>query len=125
MGCRAPATTAQIDHTVRWTDDGPTLDHNLGAGCVHDHRLKDEGGWSVTQPEPGRFHWTSRLGHHYHRHRRPVIEPMPEPRDRELPPWTPPDCDSDPEQMLSEDLQRISRPPPEPPRWPHDDDPPF
>src|SRR5207248_3307945 len=123
-------SAAQIDHTMRWADDGPTLDHNLGAGCVHDHRLKDEGGWTLTQPEPGHFHWTSRLGHHYHRHRRPVIEPMPEPRNREIPPaWTPPYSDSDPARMLSANLQQISRPPPEPPPSrplsPYDDDPPF
>ena len=126
MGCRAPATTAQIDHTVRWADDGATVGHNLGAGCVHDHRLKDEGGWKVTQPEPGRFHWTSRLGHHYHRHRQPVIGAMPEIRDRQMPPsWAPSDSDSDPERMLSEDLQRISRPPPAQRPAPYDDDPPF
>jgi hypothetical protein len=126
MGCRAPATNAQIDHTIRWADDGPTLGHNLGAGCVHDHRLKDEGGWTVTQPEPGRFHWTSRLGHHYHRRRQPVIEAMPEPRDREIPLFaTLPDSDSDPEEILSVSLQRISRPPPERPLSPYDEDPPF
>ena len=48
MGCRAPATAAQIDHTVRWAESGPTLESNLGAGCTHDHRLKDEGGWTLT-----------------------------------------------------------------------------
>lgn len=108
--CRAPASGAQIDHTIRWTDDGPTLEPNLGAGCVHDHRLKDEGGWAVTQLEPGRFHWTSRLGHEYRRERERVIEQLPEPKDRELPPqWTPPERDNDPEQMLTD-----SRPPLEP-----------
>lgn len=127
VGCRAPATTAQIDHTVRYTDHGPTLEPNLGAGCVHDHRLKDEGGWTVTQPQPGRFHWTSRLGHHYQRHRRLIIEPMPEPLDRETPPaFLMLDTDHDPELVLANDLQRTTRPPPVPTPGPgHDDPPPF
>jgi hypothetical protein len=118
MGCRAPATAAQIDHTIRWTDHGPTREPNLGAGCTHDHRLKDEGGWRVTQPEPGHFRWTSRLGHHYHRTRALIIEPMPEPHDRDIRDARPTaHPDSDPERMLVEDLQhhlvRLPRPPPE------------
>jgi hypothetical protein len=121
MGCRAPATNAQIDHTIRWADDGPTLEPNLGAGCTHDHRLKDHGGWRVTQPEPGHFDWTSRLGHHYYRARSPIIEPMPQPRARKMRGGYPArlpgtHSDSDPERTLAEDVQahpgRLPRPPP-------------
>ncbi|MGH3779088.1 MAG: hypothetical protein ACRDRO_00285 [Pseudonocardiaceae bacterium] len=31
------------------------------------HRLKHEGGWTLHQPQPGLFRWTSRLGHTDHR----------------------------------------------------------
>lgn len=110
MTCRAPATDGQIDHTVRYTDHGPTLDFNLAPGCVHDHRLKDYGGWKVIQFEAGRFQWTSRLGHHYIRDRQHIIEPTPEsiPRDpgEEHPA---PHTDNDPVEMLGADIQRILR----------------
>ena len=58
-GCRAPARHTDQDHTVDHARGGPTLHWNLGAACRHDHRLKGEGGWSLTQPEPGHFHWTT------------------------------------------------------------------
>ena len=58
-GCRAPAHHTDQDHTVDHARGGPTLDWNLGAACRHDHRLKGEGGWNLTQPEPGHFRWTT------------------------------------------------------------------
>jgi Domain of unknown function (DUF222) len=54
IGCRAPARTADKDHTIDHTHHGPTL----GDACRHDHRLKHEGGWALHQPEPGAFRWT-------------------------------------------------------------------
>jgi hypothetical protein len=57
IGCRAPAHTADKDHTLDHTKGGPTIGSNLGAACRHDHRLKGEGGWALDQPKPGVFRW--------------------------------------------------------------------
>jgi len=64
-GCRAPATHADLDHTVPWSEHGPTHPDNLGPLCRHDHRLKHEGEWQLQQDPPGCYVWTSRLGHTY------------------------------------------------------------
>ena len=64
-GCRTPASRADLDHTRRYADGGPTTPDNLAVLCRHDHRLKDEGGWRLRQLQPGVFMWRSRLGHHY------------------------------------------------------------
>src|SRR5690606_28304588 len=52
---------------------------NLSSPCRHDHRLKDEAGWLVEQPEPGLTVWTSPLGHRHESRPPPVIVEMPEP----------------------------------------------
>jgi hypothetical protein len=65
IGCRAPAHTADKDHTHDHAKGGATIGPNLGDACRHDHRLKGEGGWALQQPAPGVFRWTSRLGHTY------------------------------------------------------------
>jgi hypothetical protein len=57
IGCRAPACTADKDHTRDHGHGGPTTEGNLGNACRHDHRLKHEGGWRLHQPQPGHFHW--------------------------------------------------------------------
>jgi hypothetical protein len=59
IGCRAPARTADKDHTRDYDHGGPTTAGNLGATCRHDHRLKHEGGWWLHQPQPGHFIWTT------------------------------------------------------------------
>ncbi|GAA5156995.1 hypothetical protein GCM10023321_34340 [Pseudonocardia eucalypti] len=78
-GCRRPATQSEQDHTVDHQHGGPTTHTNLGPGCKHDHRLKHEGGWIVTQPQPGRFIWISRLGRRYHTRGERITDPEPEP----------------------------------------------
>jgi hypothetical protein len=57
IGCRAPAHTADKDHTADHTHGGSTLAPNLGDACRHDHRLKHEAGWQLHQPHDGHFHW--------------------------------------------------------------------
>lgn len=52
IGCRAPARTADKDHTVDHGHGGPTTGPNLGDACRHDHRLKHQGGWRLHQPQP-------------------------------------------------------------------------
>jgi hypothetical protein len=59
IGCRAPAHSADTDHTLDHARGGATVEHNLGNACRHDHRLKHEGGWRLHQPEPGLFRWTT------------------------------------------------------------------
>ena len=54
-GCRRRAQSCDLDHTVAWTDGGPTAEHNLAALCRHHHRIKHRSGhlgrWSVRQIE--------------------------------------------------------------------------
>ncbi len=64
-GCRRRATRTDLDHTIPYTEDGPTHPANLGALCRTHHRTKHEGGWTLVQGQPGVFHWTSPHGHHY------------------------------------------------------------
>lgn len=64
-GCRIPATQTDLDHTQAVKDGGATTTTNLAPLCRHDHRLKHDGGWQLTQPTPGVYTWTSRHGHTY------------------------------------------------------------
>jgi hypothetical protein len=66
-GCCVPARAADIDHTIDHADGGPTSHDNLAVVCRHHHRLKHEGGWQVTQPEPGTLTWISPAGGVYRR----------------------------------------------------------
>jgi hypothetical protein len=62
--CRTPAHGTDGDHIQEWARGGATRDGNIGSACRHDHRLRHEGGWIVTQPDPGHLVSTSRLGVH-------------------------------------------------------------
>ena len=64
-GCRVPARAADIDHTNNHCTGGLTSHDNLAVICRHHHRLKHDGGWRVTQPEPGTLIWTSPRGRDY------------------------------------------------------------
>jgi hypothetical protein len=66
-----PARVADIDHTLDHAFGGETTHDNLALLCRHHHRLKHEGGWTVTQPTPGTLVWTSPAGRRY------VREPDP------------------------------------------------
>ncbi len=128
-GCRAPAHRADADHTIEHARGGATVDTDLGPACRHDHLLRHEGGWTVTQPEPGRIVWTSPLGLRYERIPPLELNNLPEPRpgavredtvdpdEPELygdpapsPWWDPPSC--------------LPQDPPPPPTLPHYLDPP-
>jgi hypothetical protein len=82
-GCRIPSHRTDADHTREYGKGGPTVDINMGSVCGPDHTLRHEHGWTLTQPNPGRFIWTSPLGHAYERTRPPgpeqTLTPMPEP----------------------------------------------
>lgn len=78
--CRAPVHAAEIDHTVEHHRGGATRHDNLGGHCHHDHALKTRGGWTLSQPSPGEFHWTSRAGARYVTRPEPVLRALPLPR---------------------------------------------
>jgi hypothetical protein len=127
-GCRAPARTADTDHTHDPDHGGPTTDDNLGHACRHDHRLKHQGGWQLQQLQAGHFHWTSRLGHSYHRRPPLILEPLPDPLapDRPpVPPLIPADTDWEGSQIRAQLPE--PEPEPQPPSEPdyRDDIPPF
>jgi hypothetical protein len=82
-GCRVAPHRTDADHTIERARGGPTIDTNLGSACEPDHMLRHLYGWLVRQPEPGRFVWTSPLGHEYDRRPPPgpadALVPMPRP----------------------------------------------
>jgi Domain of unknown function (DUF222) len=136
IGCRAPAGHADIDHTLDHACGGATTEPNLGNVCRHDHRLKHDGGWRLDQPEPGLFHWRSRLGHSYLIRSAPIIEPLPDPipRDGPAPPLVvPPDegwetsCIWEECSWQDPPAEADTKPPPGPPPEPgsHHDAAPF
>ena len=131
IGCRAPAGSADIDHTLDHACGGATTEPNLGNVCRHDHRLKHDGGWRLHQPEPGLFHWRSRLGHSYLISPAPIIEPLPDPipRDGPAPPLVvPPDEGWETSCIWEARLAEAdTKPPPGPPPEPdsHHDAAPF
>jgi Domain of unknown function (DUF222) len=63
-GCDKPASGCDVDHTVPYPA-GPTAAGNLGALCEAHHLGKHHTRWTVRQPQPGRFEWTSPTGHTY------------------------------------------------------------
>ena len=62
--CTVPAVACHLDHTDDWLLAGPTQADNLGALSVGDHLRKHDprSGWTVEQPTPGVFEWTSPTG---------------------------------------------------------------
>ncbi|MGH3973405.1 MAG: HNH endonuclease signature motif containing protein, partial [Pseudonocardiaceae bacterium] len=127
IGCRAPAHSADKDHTLDHAKGGLTTGPNLGDACRHDHRLKGEGGWILHQPQPGVFCWTSRLGHSYQRRPPAIIEPLPDPipGDRPLYPLLLPPDDDGEDTHIWDDPPPEPDPEPEPPSDPSADVAPF
>ena len=64
-GCRMPSVDCDLDHQKRWADGGTTTSRNLHPLCRHNHRIKDEAGWTYRRLANGNYQWTSRLGHIY------------------------------------------------------------
>ncbi len=77
--CHHPAGAPQLDHTTNFTSPGEdgtvagTSHHNLGSVCDRIHDAKTHGGWSLAQPTPGTFTWTSPTGRTCQRHLRPLV----------------------------------------------------
>jgi hypothetical protein len=77
--CHHPATGTETDHTINYAETGPdgqpgsTSDTNTGSTCERIHNAKTHGGWTLSQPTPGTFIWTSPTGRTYTRTARPLI----------------------------------------------------
>lgn len=80
-GCRRPAARCEADHTHAYARGGTTTSDNAGPGCLKHHLMK-ETSWTLEQPEPGRFRWTSPLGQVYETRGEPISPPLPEPVER-------------------------------------------
>jgi Domain of unknown function (DUF222) len=93
-GCRMPADRCELDHT-RAFPDGPTAEHNLGAACKHDHRMKHHAGWHLDQLPDATFIWTSPTGHRYAVPPEPFLDHPPPAAPDPPPPPKPPNPDSD------------------------------
>jgi len=63
--CRQPAWHGDLDHSRPWHLGGRTCPCNLGALCRAHHILKQLQGWTLTQPRPGVFRWTTPAGRTY------------------------------------------------------------
>lgn len=74
-GCTAIAERSEIDHTIRHADDGVTGPGNTGAYCKFHNLWKERSSWTVSQPAPGTFIFTSPVGRVYTTTPEPYEEP--------------------------------------------------
>jgi hypothetical protein len=63
-GCGAQACHNDLDHTLPYPA-GLTCECNIGPPCRRHHRCKQAPGWTLDQPEPGVFRWTTPSGRVY------------------------------------------------------------
>jgi hypothetical protein len=92
-GCARPAAACDIDHRTPYPD-GPTNEENSGCLCRHHHRLKHEGGWTLTRNPDGTHTWTTPENLQYHRKPIPIAQPQPPPKP--APPAVKPDDEPPP-----------------------------
>ena len=78
IGCRRRPTRCDQDHTVAYQDGGETVAADLAPLCRHDHTLKGDAGWTLHQPAPGTFVWTSPLRGRYEIQPEPILPPLPD-----------------------------------------------
>ena len=63
--CRRPSGRADFEHNIPHQAGGLTCLCNGGPKCRHDHRLKQDPRWKVTQHPGGTFTWTTPAGRQY------------------------------------------------------------
>ena len=63
--CRRPAAQCDFEHNTPYEAGGRTCLCNGGPKCRHDHRLKQQPGWTVDQLPGGTFRWTAPSGRSY------------------------------------------------------------
>jgi hypothetical protein len=86
IGCGRPAESCETDHTHDYSLGGTTSVDNLGPACKHHNLMKLNGGWTLNQPKPGYFVWTTPTGQRFEIEPEPVTEPTPDPVATDEPP---------------------------------------
>jgi hypothetical protein len=128
-GCERSARRSDLDHTRDHGRGGNTVEENVGPACKRHHPDKNRG-WTLSQPEPGLFVWTSPLGRTYTTRGEPIRPDLPEPDPRQEEADRRDDLDTD-DHGTGLDLRILWRPardpgPPPPPPAPDDQEaPPF
>lgn len=64
-GCRVPARSADLDHTIDHQYGGETSSRNLAHLCRRHHSLKHQTSWKVKQLSTGTLEWISPAGRRY------------------------------------------------------------
>jgi hypothetical protein len=74
-----PSSTAELDHTIAWDDDGTTAFSNLSPLCSSHHKVKHHTAWTITQHpnSTGVITWTSPAGFVYTVEPTPITKPTP------------------------------------------------
>jgi len=62
--CRIDSADCDLDHQQPWAQHQQTSSNGLEPLCRYHHRQK-HGQWKLSKPTPGRYQWTSPLGHTY------------------------------------------------------------
>jgi hypothetical protein len=63
--CRRPSARADFEHNTPYEAGGRSCLCNAGPKCRHEHRLKQDPRWTVEQPTPATFRWTTPSGRQY------------------------------------------------------------
>ena len=63
--CRRPAALCDLDHVVPYDQGGLTCICNIGGECRRHHQLKQHPRWTLSEPAPGVFRWTTPTGRRY------------------------------------------------------------
>ena len=63
--CRRPSARADFEHNTPFDQGGRSCLCNGGPKCRHEHRLKQDPRWTVEQPTPSTFRWTTPSGRQY------------------------------------------------------------
>ncbi|MGD0241187.1 MAG: DUF222 domain-containing protein [Streptosporangiaceae bacterium] len=63
--CERPSSRADFEHNTPYEKGGRTCMCNGGPKCRHDHKLKQEPGWTVEQHPDRTFTWTTPAGRTY------------------------------------------------------------
>jgi len=64
-GCARPAATCDYEHAIPFEQGGITCACNGSAKCRHDHVIKQDRNWQVTQIAPGFRRWRAPSGRTY------------------------------------------------------------
>lgn len=84
-GCRRPAPRCDADHTIPFSEGGPTRTDNLALLCRRHHRLKHASPWHIQQLGGGTLAFTSPTGRRYRSNAPPVAQAAPSTTTD--PPW--------------------------------------